>query len=143
MHIKLTNGQPEIYSIGELRRDNPNTSFPKSPSDALLAEWGVYPCTRKQRPDYDALTASLIDGSFEQDAAGAWSQPYLVEQFSVDDASRSVRNQRGVLLSQSDWMALNDTSAITTGWSNYRQALRDVTEQVGFPFSVIWPTEPE
>jgi hypothetical protein len=42
-HLKITNGQPETYSIGQLRRDNPNTSFPKVPSDALLADWGVYP----------------------------------------------------------------------------------------------------
>ena len=45
MYVKANNGVAEIYpySIGLLRKDNPNTSFPKNPSDELLAEWGVFP----------------------------------------------------------------------------------------------------
>jgi len=41
MHALIDNGSVEQYpyTIGNLRRDNPNTSFPKRPSDAMLAEW--------------------------------------------------------------------------------------------------------
>lgn len=50
MYVKLTNGQPEIYTIGQLRRDNPNTSFPKNIPDERLAEYEVYPVTVLERP---------------------------------------------------------------------------------------------
>lgn len=54
----------------------------------------------------------------------------------------AVRNQRERLLSATDWMALSDNT-MTPEWAAYRQALRDITAQEGFPYSVIWPTKPE
>lgn len=52
-----------------------------------------------------------------------------------------VRKQRDSLLQQSDVYALADR--ITDDWTTYRQALRDIPAQDGFPFSVNWPTKPE
>lgn len=51
-----------------------------------------------------------------------------------------VREERDALLAASDTMALADR--ITDEWRTYRQALRDVPAQAGFPNSVTWPTEP-
>jgi hypothetical protein len=140
-HLKITNGQPEIYSIGQLRRDNPNTSFPKSPSDALLAEWGVYPYTMQDRPEYDHLTQTIKQTALAE-VNGAWTQGWEVNNQPAEDVGRNIRSQRDNLLSQTDWMALSDVT-MTPDWATYRQALRDVTEQAGFPFAVIWPTKPE
>ena len=56
-----------------------------------------------------------------------------------------VRAKRDALLNASDWVA---TRAFETGedvpanWAQYRQALRDIPEQAGFPASVTWPTAP-
>jgi len=62
-----------------------------------------------------------------------------------EDATRAtalqVRKQRGALLIESDSMALADR--ITSDWTTYRQALRDVPAQAGFPTNVTWPTEPD
>lgn len=52
-----------------------------------------------------------------------------------------VRSQRDSLLQQSDVYALADR--ITDEWTAYRQALRDLPAQAGFPASVTWPTKPE
>jgi|DEB0MinimDraft_12_1074336.scaffolds.fasta_scaffold07862_4 hypothetical protein len=51
-----------------------------------------------------------------------------------------VRNQRNTLLSESDAYALSDR--ITDAWIVYRQALRDVPAQTGFPNDINWPTKP-
>ncbi len=51
-----------------------------------------------------------------------------------------VRAKRDELLALSDSMALADR--ITDAWRTYRQALRDVPAQSGFPTNVTWPTEP-
>ena len=59
---------------------------------------------------------------------------------SVKTASDIVRENRNLLLELSDTMALADR--ITDEWRTYRQALRDVPAQAGFPTSVTWPVEP-
>ena len=51
-----------------------------------------------------------------------------------------VRSQRDSLLQQSDVYALADR--ITDELTAYRQALRDIPAQAGFPASVTWPTKP-
>jgi hypothetical protein len=50
------------------------------------------------------------------------------------------RIERDVLLSDSDVYALADR--ITDEWRTYRQALRDVPSQAGFPDNITWPTKP-
>lgn len=51
-----------------------------------------------------------------------------------------VRTKRDALLAESDYMALADR--ITDAWRTYRQALRDIPAQGGFPSRVTWPTAP-
>ena len=58
------------------------------------------------------------------------------------DVSTSVRNERNRKLTESDWTQLADSSANTTDWAAYRQALRDLPSTDGFPHNVTWPTEP-
>lgn len=141
MYIKLIEGQPEVYSIGQLKQDNPNTSFPDKPSDALLAEWSVYPYTLLEPPAYDRLTQTIVRTAITE-VNGAWVQSWTVSDLSAEEASSNVRNRRDVLLMKTDWMALSDV-VMEPYWREYRQQLRDLTDQVGFPFNAVWPTEPE
>lgn len=55
------------------------------------------------------------------------------------------RTQRDDLLKETDWIVikyLDIGDPVPQEWSDYRQALRDITEQAGFPGNVDWPTEP-
>ena len=54
-----------------------------------------------------------------------------------------VRAERNALLSASDWTQVADAPVDKAAWATYRQALRDITAQAGFPHSVTWPTKPE
>ena len=58
-----------------------------------------------------------------------------------DRLAANLRNERDRLLSETDWMALSDVT-MSTEMQSYRQALRDITDQAGFPYSVTWPTTP-
>jgi len=145
MHLKLTNGQPEKYSIGQLRRDNPQVSFPKVLSDELLASYGMYSYTRPTPEEYDSLAWRLIDDDFVQDADGNWSLPYKLEAHPLADAEANVRSYRGGLLSESDWIVTKSVEAgqaVPADWATYRQELRNITDQEGFPYSVVWPAKP-
>jgi len=50
------------------------------------------------------------------------------------------RTKRDTLLSESDIHALADR--ITEEWRTYRQALRDIPNQSGFPDDITWPNKP-
>ena len=145
MHLKLTNGQPEKYSIRQLHRDNPQTSFPKLIADDLLASYGVYPYTRPKPDEYDSLAWRLIDDEFVN-VNGAWILPYKLEALPLDQAERNIRSHRDGLLQETDWIVIKSYERgenIPAVWELYRQALRDITSQAGFPYSVEWPNKPE
>lgn len=61
-------------------------------------------------------------------------------QNEIDILPAAKRLERDALLSASDVMALADR--ITDEWRTYRQTLRDVPSQSGFPSNIKWPTEP-
>lgn len=53
-----------------------------------------------------------------------------------------IRRVRDSLLSACDWVMMPDVKTDKDAWTAYRQALRDVTKQTGFPFNVEWPKSP-
>lgn len=62
---------------------------------------------------------------------------------STEELSSNVRSERDKLLSSSDWTQVADAPVDQAAWATYRQALRDITQQAGFPENIIWPTMPE
>ena len=63
---------------------------------------------------------------------------------AMKDAEQAVnvRRQRTELLKDSDWTQIADSTADKTAWAAYRQALRDITSQAGFPWTIDWPEQP-
>jgi len=153
--VKTANGQVEQfpYTLGDLRRDNPQTSFPKKIGDAILASYGIFHVMPDPQPEHDPLVQTVVrdaqphretavdEETGETNETGRWVIGYTVVNKPQDQAEDAVRNQRNRLLSDTDWMALSDNT-MTPEWASYRQALRDITAQEGFPYSVIWPTKP-
>jgi hypothetical protein len=153
--VKTSNGGVEQfpYTFGDLRRDNPQTSFPKKIGDAILASYGIYHVMPEAQPEYDNLVQVLVrdaephnnETAVNEDGetyrTGRWVIGYTVENKPQDQAEANVRNNRDSLLTDTDWMALSDVT-MSTEMSAYRQALRDVTSQAGFPYNITWPTKP-
>jgi hypothetical protein len=62
---------------------------------------------------------------------------------AIEQKAAGVRAQRNALLTETDWtQAIDVPQAIKDKWAPYRQALRDVPQQAGFPESVVWPVKP-
>lgn len=151
MYVKVQDDGSIVfpYGIGELRRDNPNTSFPGAIPEERLADFGVFPVVPSEIPQpFDAVrqNAVRLDPSFID---GRWTEIWLVSPASPDEiaqriaeVAQSVRATRQELLSQSDWTQLADVPVDQAKWATYRQALRDITNQPGFPTAVDWPTAP-
>jgi hypothetical protein len=58
------------------------------------------------------------------------------------EQATSVRNSRTEKLKDSDWTQIADSTADKAAWATYRQALRDITAQAGFPWTIDWPEAP-
>ena len=143
MYVKLDNNhQPESfpYTLSRLRSDNPDTSFPPEISDDLLAEHKIYPVSAAGVPTFDRNTHRLIQGVSLVDSV--WTQTGTLEQLPEREAAINVRADRDRLLSRSDWTQLSDAPGDTAAWATYREQLRNIPAQEGFPFTVSWPTEP-
>lgn len=57
--------------------------------------------------------------------------------------SADVRIRRDQLLSSSDWTQAADAPVDKVAWATYRDALRNIPQQAGFPTDIAWPTKPE
>lgn len=149
MYVKITNEQVEIYpySIGQLRKDNPNTSFPKIPPPERLAEWGVHPVTPVDKPQVDH-TKNVTEGDPVQ-VNGAWLQNWIITDASAteisereEEAWNRFRDARDGRLMDCDWTQLADSPVEKGAWAAYRQALRNLPKQTQDPFNPVWPVEP-
>ena len=86
---------------------------------------GHIPFTAEEEAEQDAIEAAWAAGVNDRRAA-------------------EVRAERDTKLAASDWTQMPDyNGANKTAWATYRQALRDVPAQAGFPWDVTWPEMPE
>jgi hypothetical protein len=80
------------------------------------------------------------DPSGQNHTAQEQEQQYKLQKDS--EQASSVRAQRTQLLKDSDWTQVADAPIDKTAWAQYRQQLRDVPSQTGFPWNITWPTQP-
>lgn len=123
----------------ELRGMYPNVSGPLDDLYDVVFEGPQAQPTRYQ--------IAFADGVEQAD--GKWYTKYSVvdmgaEAIAAKDAeqAKAVRQQRNDKLIDSDWTQLADSPADDLAWATYRQALRDITSQAGFPWTINWPVAP-
>lgn len=72
------------YSIHQLRRDNPQVSFPREIPDERLADWGVYRVAKVEPPIYDPETQTIEEGQPVQ-IGDKWTQVWNVRELTTDE----------------------------------------------------------
>ena len=74
--------------------------------------------------------------------AGEFGEIAPYESPPLAEIEFNMRVIRNSLLVTSDWTQLPDVpQKIKDSWAVYRQALRDVPQQTGFPKNITWPIE--
>jgi len=152
MYVKITNGNVDTYpySVGQLRRDNPETSFPKRIPDAMLEDWGVYPVVVESFPSYTERTQKVTQDSTPVLVNSVWTIRWTVTDKTSDEiteydsqSASTNRAKRDGLLSDTDWWGASDNT-MTQAQTDYRQALRDITAHANWPNlgDDDWPTKP-
>jgi hypothetical protein len=67
-----------------------------------------------------------------------------IDQAKLQSAlATEARSKRNTLLAASDWTQVADAPVDQVAWATYRQELRDITAQAGFPADINWPVAPE
>lgn len=148
----------EVISEDQLKQLNPNISFGLPLNDSSAEALGVKVIQRTDMPDTDEFYHAEPDGVEEVD--GVWREKWKVvadfEEYtdqktntvvSVEDQilnkkKSQARTKRDDLLQATDYYGLSDVT-MTEAMSAYRQALRDVPQQEGFPTTITWPAKPE
>ena len=148
MQIRIRETGAVMYE-SEFRALHPNTSMPQLLTEATLKSFDaevVFEGPQAQPTRYQVAYRNgveLIDGK--------WYTKYSVSDMTAEaktalDASqaKSMRNQRDRLIAETDWTQGKDIAdSVSAKYTTYRQALRDVPAQSGFPWTVQWPTQPE
>lgn len=151
MYAKLKNNIVEKfpYSIPELHADNPSVSFPEEMSESLLLDFNVVIVQMASVPSFDERTQNVVVEKMPVKTQSGWVLNYIVQsktqqEIQFADASKAddVRAERNGKLKASDWTQLTDAPVDSGVWATYRQSLRDITKQAGFPWSVTWPKQP-
>lgn len=94
---------------------------------------------------------AFSNGTYRTISDGELPNPFefLLENPSQEQINsilgEQIRSIRSDLLRSTDWTQMSDSpmsTDIKAMWASYRQALRDIPEQVSFPSDVVWPVEP-
>lgn len=137
------------YTLPDLRLQNKGTSWPAEITDELAAEFGVFPVAPAPQPA-DDYKINLERTAIKQN--GAWVEqwietPATPEQITerTNVKAAEIRADRNNRLAACDWTQLTDSPLDLDGknaWALYRETLRMVPQQSGFPWEVNWPPVP-
>ena len=141
----------EVKSQGEVRSLYPNTSFPSQWSVELVEELGLDPVFETPAPTVTRYQTAYKDGV--EQVAGKWVWKWSISE--MDDkakaakdaeAAKAVRADRDKRIAETDWIVIKNLELnqnVPGVWEVYRQELRDVPAQAGFPHEITWPSKPE
>jgi hypothetical protein len=146
MQIRIRETSAVMYE-GEFRALHPNTSMPQQLSEELLNDFGADVVLEGPQASPTRYQTAFADGVEQLD--GKWYTKYSVAEMDADaiaakntEQAKAMREQRGEKLKDSDWTQVADASVDKAVWATYRQALRDITTQSGFPWEITWPDAP-
>lgn len=151
MYIKIINQQvvQYPYNDSDLRYEYSNTSFPATLTDEIRQTFNMYKVEQVSIPDFNDRTQKIIEITPTLDN-NIWKQTWQIVDLTDEEIQtlcekkiQEVKNLRLQELQRTDYTQLPDVNLSNKAeWAIYRQALRDITTQPGYPFDVQWPSEP-
>jgi hypothetical protein len=132
---------------GEFRAMHSNTSMPPQLTETLINDLGADVVFEGPQAQPTRYQVGFADGVQQID--GKWYTKYSVADIDAEaiaakdtEQAKAIRSQRTDKLKGSDWTQVADAPVDQAAWATYRQALRDITAQPGFPWDTQWPDAP-
>jgi hypothetical protein len=134
----------QVVEIGHYKKLFPATSFPTTGPDASFMEANSALGVTIWKP-HDKATQKLIPVApyiednqvFTVEVADKTAEELTQDSLNIANEVRAKRNQ---LLIETDWTQVADAPINKQAYAAYRQALRDITTQEGFPLDINWPS---
>ena len=137
----------------------------ETPTPEVMEAIGVDPVFEGAQATGGTVYQYSMRQGVEQQADGKWFTKYVLGPIFTDtpdataaeqeaaykaakdaDQAKAVRADRDDRLAKTDWVVTKSLEAgavVPQAMADYRQALRDVPAQAGFPWAVNWPVKPE
>lgn len=149
----------EIKSQGDVRKMFPNVSLPRVWDESVLNHLGIDPIFESPTPTTTRYQTANKNGvefknnkwmwkwtigpvfTDNEEATAAEQQAAYIQRID-DEQAKAIRTDRDKRLADTDWTQVADAPVNKQAWATYRQALRDIPLQAGFPWNVSWPSEP-
>ena len=158
MQIRVRESGAVMYE-DEFRRLHFGLGLPKLLTEEVINEWGadiifegpqatggtVYQYSQRSgvvQLEGKWYTKYILGPVFTDGETTAAEQETAYRAMKDAEKAKSVRASRTQLLKDCDWTQIADSTADKAAWATYRQALRDVTAQSGFPWTITWPDAP-
>lgn len=139
----------------QFRQAFPNTSFPRQLTAEIVNAYGYDEILPGALPTRTTPYETIEPDGLEE-INGQWYTKYIIGpvhaspeeeaayRAQVDqEAANEVKRERTSRLSATDWTQLGDSPVQPVNeWRVYRQALRDITQQAGYPHNIVWPEPP-
>lgn len=129
----LTDSNKVIVAISSTLSHQDTTNYPLINNGTVAIGFPVNEYEVESVPDGVGVNTHCYDGS-----EFTYNKNYPFEREAID--------KRSSLLSETDWTQTLDapiTKECSSAFRTYRQALRDITEQEGYPYTITWPEKPE
>ena len=163
MQVRIRETGAVMYE-SEFRALHPNTSMPQQLSEELLNDFGADVVFEGPQATGGTVYQYSQAQGVEQ-INGKWYTKYVLGPTFIDtvedgvtttalehenvykaqkdaEQAKSVRATRDAKLAECDWTQVADAPVDKAVWATYRQALRDITTQTGFPWTVTYPEKP-
>lgn len=95
-YVKTTNGTPSAYPFNDdqLKKAHPSTSFPRTLTNEIRAEYGVYPVQVASPPMVDGSLYSVEQRSMPELVDGTWTTVWDTVELSEEETSAIVARRR-------------------------------------------------
>ena len=153
-YVKITNGIVTTYpySVGQLRRDNSNVSFPRTIPVEVMRRYGMHPVITEDIPSYNSIIQKVVTATTptKKSDSNTWVLTHSVVDLTEEEieennlfVAQKNRNIRNRKLEETDFYALSDVT-MSDAMATYRQALRDLSDHEDWPHltDADWPTKP-
>jgi len=138
------------YTFGDLRKDNPNVSFPKNITSGIMNKYGMVGVLEGPKPTLTANQRSQRNALPTKQDGGYWMIEYTAVDLTAEEitardnaTAANNRSRRDELLKDTDHYGLSDV-AMSQEMIDYRAALRNLPEHDNWPnlSDSDWPTKP-
>lgn len=143
MYAKIIDGKLAKfpYTLEEMQAEYPDATFSDEPTDKELAACNAKYAVMGPNPTQSSRT-HRFETSFTPNKDGSVTIVFIAHELDRNLAEFNMRDARDAALTRCDWVmtrAFEEGNPVPANYLAYRQALRNLPSQKGFPYEYVWP----